>query len=297
MITRHAIQHTLDFRYSAPVHSSVMTLYVRPLQDRRQVLLDFSIETEPGGPVFSFDGPFNNKGHFLDRPGSHEHLVVRARSTVETDPQRDVPDSLDSDGWNRLARGIGDPELWLMLQPSHFVRPSPALDRFMRTHDLEPGDDPLASAVELSDTLHRTFEYTPGSTAADSPIENILETGCGVCQDYAHVMASIMRIWGVPCRYVSGYLGPDDAAAASAASHAWVECWFPGLGWTGLDPANNSGDGERHIRVAVGRDYADVPPTRGVYKGWAESVLTPEVTVALQERPDHCEIVTHEIHT
>ena len=104
-----------------------------------------------------------------------------------------------------------------------------------------------------------------------------------MCQDYAHVMASIMRTWGVPCRYVSGYLGPDATGSAPAASHAWVECRFPDLGWSGLDPTNNSGDDERHIRVAVGRDYADVPPARGVYKGRAESVLTPEVTVVRQE--------------
>ncbi|MXW17266.1 MAG: transglutaminase family protein [Gemmatimonadetes bacterium] len=283
MITRHAIEHTLDFRYSAPVHSSVMTLYVQPLQDRRQVLLDFAIETDPDGPVFTFDGPFNNKGHFLDRPSPHERLVVRTRSTVETGPRRNLPDSLGSDGWERVKTGVCDPELGLMLQPSPFVRPSPALDQFIHTHDLQAGDDPLASARELSATLHRLFEYTPGSTAADSPIESILETGCGVCQDYAHVMAAIMRTWGIPCRYVSGYLGPDAAGAAPAASHAWVECWFPDLGWTGLDPTNDSGDDERHIRVAVGRDYGDVPPTRGVFKGSARSVLTPEVTVTRQE--------------
>ena len=260
-----------------------MTLRVQPLQDRRQVLLDFAIDTSPQGPVFPFDGPFNNKGHFLDRPSPHERLVVRTRSTVETGPRRKLPDSLGSDGWERVERGVRDPELWLMLQPSRFVRPSPALDRFMGTHGLEAGDDPLASALELSATLHRTFEYTPGSTAADSPIERILETGRGVCQDYAHVMASIMRIWGVPCRYVSGYLGPDAAGAAPAGSHAWVECWFPDLGWTGLDPTNGGDDDERHIRVAVGRDYADVPPTRGIFKGSAEEVLTPEVTVARRE--------------
>lgn len=283
MIIRHAIKHTLDFRYSTPVHASVMTLYVRPLQDRRQVLLDFAIETDPDGPVFPFDGPFNNRGHFLDRPGPHQHLVVRARSTVETGPRRSLPHGLGSGGWERMETGVRDPELWLMLQPSRFVRPSAALDRFMRTHGLAPGDDPLASARELGATLHRVFEYTPGSTGADSPIESILETGRGVCQDYAHVMASIMRSWGVPCRYVSGYLGPDAAGAAPAASHAWVECWFPDLGWIGLDPTNDSGDDERHIRVAVGRDYADVPPTRGVFSGSAQSVLTPEVTVTRQE--------------
>ena len=283
MITRHAIRHTLHFRYGSPVHASVMTLYLKPLQDRRQVLLDFTLDTDPRGPVYSFKGPFNNKGHFLDRPSSLEHLVIRARSTVETVNARSLPGSLGSDGWNRLKRGIRDPELWLMLQPSRFVRSSPALDRFVRDHGLEPADDPIATAFELRGVIHRAFEYAPGSTAVDSPIESILETGCGVCQDYAHVMASIMRSWGVPCRYVSGYLGPDATGSMPTGSHAWVECWFPDLGWTGFDPTNDSGDEEGHIRVAVGRDYADVPPTRGIYKGRATEVLAAEVTVTRVE--------------
>ena len=153
----------------------------------------------------------------------------------------------------------------------------------METHGLQAGDDPLATALELRETLYRVFGYAPGSTAADSPIERILESGRGVCQDYAHVMTSILRIWGIPCHYVSEYLGPDSAGSVPGESHAWVECWFPDLGWIGLDPTNNSGGDERHVRVAVGRDYADVPPTRGVYRGWAESVLTPRVTVRREE--------------
>lgn len=285
MITRHRIEHTLDFRYSAPVHASVMTLYLCPLQDRDQVLLEFAVESDPGGPVFAFRGPFNNRGHFLDRPEPHERLVVRAFSTVELGPAKGLPDRLDSSGREGPREGFRDPELWLMLQPSRFARPCPALERFMRDHGLAAGDDPLATALELRETLFRNFEYAPGSTSADSPIERILESGRGVCQDYAHVMTAILRIWGIPCRYVSGYLGPDAPGSAPGESHAWVECWFPGLGWVGLDPTNNSGGDERHVRVAVGRDYADVPPTRGVYRGWAESVLTPAVTVTREDRP------------
>ena len=282
-IARHAIGHTLEFRYSAPVHASVVTLNLHPVQDREQVLRRFAIETDPGGPVFAFRGPFDNTGHFLDRPGPLDRLVVRARCTVEVGRARSLPDRLDSSAWTELEGSTAVPELGLMLQASRFARPSTILERFIGTHRLAPGDDPLATALELRETLHDTFDYLPGSTAADSPIERILESGCGVCQDYAHVMTSILRMWGIPCRYVSGYLGPDSPGSAPGESHAWVECWLPGLGWVGFDPTNNSVADERHVRVAVGRDYADVPPTRGVYRGSAESVLTPSVTVTRED--------------
>ncbi len=139
--------------------------------------------------------------------------------------------------------------------------------------------DGCGDARALCAKLHDVFEYIPGHTRVDSPIEEILETGRGVCQDYAYVMASIMRGWGVPCRYVSGYLGPEAAGEATGESHAWVECWFPGVGWTGFDPTNNIEGGERHVRVAVGRDYTDVPPSRGVFRGTTGSVLGSEVRV------------------
>lgn len=279
MIARHTIEHSVDFAYSSPVHSSVMTLYVRPIQDRRQVVLDFGIDTNPPGTLFAFVGPFGNHGHFLDRPSAHERLVIRSRSTVEIGPVPRIPARLGSGTWDELGKAIRDPELWLMLQPSHFVGPSEILDRFLARHGIVPGDDPLTSAVELRTRLHDIFEYMPGSTAVDSAIDRILETGRGVCQDYAHVMASILRGWGVPCRYVSGYLGPDDDFTTPGESHAWVECWCPGLGWVGLDPANDTQSDHRHVRVAVGRDYADVPPTRGVYRGAADSKLTTTVIV------------------
>ena len=103
--------------------------------------------------------------------------------------------------------------------------------------------------------------------------------GRGVCQDYAHVMATIVRCWGVPCRYVSGYLGPEVEGEDTGESHAWVECWFPGVRWTGFDPTNNIEGDERHVRVAVGRDYEDVPPNRGVFRGNGGSELTSEVKI------------------
>ena len=279
MIARYAIEHTIGFDYTAPVHASVMTLYLCPIQDRTQVVREFAVHTDPDGPLFEFTDPFDNTGHFLDRPRDHKRLRIAARSTVEVGPLAPAPDRFGPGGWEALRRAAEAPDLWLMAHPSRFVRSAPALEKFMAARELDPGDDPVVSARELCAKLHRAFEYVPGSTEVDSSIERILETGQGVCQDYAHVMASILRVWGVPCRYVSGYLGPLAGGAAKGESHAWVECWFPGIGWIGLDPTNDTEVDERHVRVAVGRDYADVPPARGVFRGDADSTLEASVVV------------------
>ena len=285
MSARYAIRHELEFRYNAPVHGSVMTVCLCPVRDRRQHLAGFSIETDPGGGVFEFRGPFGNRGHFFDRPGSHRVLRIVARSNVELSPVEPLPGSLGSRSWETLASTIRTPELWLMLQPSTFARPHlPALERFMSAHGVEREEDVLASIRSLLAALYEAFEFSPGSTAADSPIDLVLETGRGVCQDYAHVMISILRRWGIPARYVSGYLGPAGDLTSTNESHAWVECWLPGMGWSGFDPANNCDCDERHVRTAVGRDYADVPPVRGVFRGSADSTLTTRVEVVRHDR-------------
>ena len=279
MIARYAIVHRIRFAYDAPVRSEVMTLHLCPLRDRVQVVRSFSVRTDPDGPLHEFIDPFGNSAQFLDRAHPHERLEIVARSSAEVGPVPPAPERLPAGGWEALREARSDVDLWPMLHASEYVRSSPALERFIAAHGLAPGDDPLASARELRARLFRIFEYVPGSTTADSPIEAILETGRGVCQDYAHVMASILRKWGIPCRYVSGYLAPVEEDVTTGESHAWVEGWFPGVGWLGFDPTNDTEGDERHVRVAIGRDYADVPPTRGVFHGVARSRLETEVII------------------
>ncbi len=127
--------------------------------------------------------------------------------------------------------------------------------------------------------LHRILNYVPGSTSTQSTIEDILATGKGVCQDYTHLMIAITRSWGIPSRYVSGFLCPDGEDAGSHTTHAWVECRFPGVGWTGFDPTNDSIVDASHIRIATGRDFSDVSPTRGVLLGGGGTTLDVEVTI------------------
>jgi len=122
----------------------------------------------------------------------------------------------------------------------------------------------------------------------DSPIDDALKVRAGVCQDLAHIMIALARRIGIPCRYVSGYLSPSPDAhdrSVEGATHAWAEAYVPTLGWVGFDPTNDLLAGDRHIRVAVGRDYADVPPTRGVFRGEAGSELGVLVTISLPNTP------------
>ena len=160
---------------------------------------------------------------------------------------------------------------------------------FMTARNVEkPTGDPATAFEHLNHAIYEPFDYKDGVTEVDSPIDDALRAKSGVCQDFAHQMIAIARQWGIPTRYVSGYLyHRDDGSDRSGedATHAWVESFLPGSGWVGFDPTNNVLTGERHIRVAVGRDYADAPPTRGTYKGRAQSELAISVSVQPTQAP------------
>lgn len=284
MTARYTIRHELKFTYESAVTGSVITLFLAPARNLSQLVRSFSLSTDPGGAIFTFIGSYGNRGHFFDRPGPHRELHIRALSEVDVVRQPPLPKSLDILSWASFESAIRAPQQWIMLQRSHFARPSSAmLKRFMNEFGIEKGSTPLNSIRDLKAALRAAFVYAPGSTSAQSPIDHILEGGRGVCQDYAHVMISILRSWGIPSRYVSGYLGPDSNAAEHNESHAWVECWLPEAGWIGVDPVNDDDCDERHIRVAIGRDYGDVPPVRGVFSGALNSELVTHVEVVRQE--------------
>lgn len=277
---RYEIEHVSRYAYSAPAHYSVMRLCLKPRADARQRLLSFDVSTDPPAATSEETDAFGNTRHVLNLHQPHHGLAITAVSSIEVLPPDPVPEALDAGAWLRIRARRNTFSDWDYTRPSTLTGPSPALAAFVRRHGIGPLDDPLASLRRLTDMLHHSFTYSPGSTSVISTVEHILETGHGVCQDYAHVMIAIARSWGIPTRYVSGYLyvtGADGEQTQGASTHAWAECLLPGLGWIGFDPTNRTLADRRYVRVAVGRDYRDVSPTRGVFRGGGESRLTVQV--------------------
>ena len=231
--------------------------------------------------------PSDNRGcHLFNVHRLHRSTEVHTRVQVESAGDRQLPERLGAGAWEALTAAVDPVALWQFLQPSHYVRFNSMLEEFTAANGIRRGDDPLVSLLQTCSTLHRVFQYEPGSTAVDSPMEHILETGQGVCQDYTHVMLAIGRSWGIPSRYVSGYIHREGAAgeqSLAGASHAWGEFFLPDLGWVGIDPTNDTVADHRFIAVAVGRDYADASPTRGTVLGGGESTLDVKVTVVSED--------------
>ncbi|MCP5412893.1 MAG: transglutaminase family protein [Alphaproteobacteria bacterium] len=279
----YSIRHVTRFRYSAPVRESVMELRMQPRSEGPQTLRSFQIATNPRAQLYAYTDHLGNAVYHFNMLREHEELRIEAQAVVEMAPFPERPAKLDDLEWSRYNGFNLNDDHFDMLEPSKYARPSPELDAFMRIADLQkPVGDPLSALLTLQRGIYDSFEYQSGITEVNSPIEVALEQRRGVCQDFAHIMTAIARQWGIPARYVSGYLyhkGTRDRSSADA-THAWVEAWLPSIGWIGFDPTNNIMAAERHVRAAVGRDYGDTPPTRGTYKGGADSELS--IAVALE---------------
>lgn len=282
--TRYEITHVSQYSYSVPVRGCVMALCLKPRDDAGQQRLGFELSTAPPSSINSERDIFGNTKHVLNIHREHDAFEISAWSMVQIVAPVPPSGPLGAGAWAEIRSWRDSFAYWDFTHPSAVARPTAALDGFVERVGIKPEGDPLEALTRLSETLHRSFEYVPGSTSVASPIDHILENGLGVCQDYAHVMIAIARSWGVPTRYVSGYVPVQSGDTETAsASHAWVECLLPGLGWTGFDPTNGCLPGEGHVRVAVGRDYQDVAPTRGVMHGGGETRLEVDVRMRLVE--------------
>jgi transglutaminase-like putative cysteine protease len=285
---QYVIRHTNRFTYTEPISESMMEARMQPRSDGRQRCLRFELATQPRTRVFAYQDAMGNVVHHFDIPSRHARLTLTSDAVVSMSPWPDLPERLAGESWRELDAMAASGEGWDSLQFSHFARETDLLARFARELEWERGADPLSMMRRLNSALFEKFTYAPRSTRVDSPIDEALETRAGVCQDIAHIMIALARRVGIPCRYVSGYLSPSEEShdrSAEGATHAWVEAYLPGIGWVGFDPTNDVLARERHVRVAVGRDYGDVPPTRGVFRGEAGSELGVLVTVSLADAP------------
>jgi transglutaminase-like putative cysteine protease len=279
----YSVRHTTTFRYEPAVRESVMEVRLQPRSDGDQRCLSFTLDVDPAANTMQYRDFTGNTVHHFDIAGTHAQVKVAAESAVEVQSMP-APRMVDSGDWADLDALVAGNDYWEMLLPSHFAQSSAPLEQLAQELGCKRRGNPLAVLTELNEAVYRSFAYVPNSTKVDSPIEEALQTRQGVCQDFAHIMIALVRRLNVPCRYVSGYMFHRDEAekdrSLEGASHAWVEALVPSLGWVAFDPTNNLVGADRHIRVAIGRDYADVPPTRGVYKGEAQSELSVAVTVS-----------------
>ncbi len=276
----YTIRHVTRYVYDTAIRESVMEVRKQPLTNGHQRCINFHLDLSPEARVYKYQDYLGNTVHHFDIPWPHQELKLIGQAVVEVKPE---PDTGTSGSWEELETLVASADYYDMLMPSHFVKPCSQLDTLAKELKVERRGEPYALLCEVTGELHKRFQYDRDHTKVDSPIEVALESRRGAAQDFTHVLLGLFRLLEVPSRYVSGYLFRNDQDAPGESSHAWVEALLPGRGWLGFDPTNNMLAGERHIRTCIGRDYADVPPTRGVYKGHAASELSFAVQVHLPE--------------
>jgi transglutaminase-like putative cysteine protease len=279
----YAIRHFTRYRYSHSVWQSMMEVRMHPRSEGNQRCFVFQLSVNPRARIFGYTDSYGNLVHHFDLPSRHDQLTIISDALVNMDPPPSVPQFMDHEEWSDLEQLIEKKDYWDMLMPSHFAYPSPELEVLAKEISAteREGRSPLTFLQDLGAGVHRSLIYDKKS-AISLPIAHALRSRQGGCQDFAHVMIALVRNAKIPCRYVSGYLyhGSEDAGtSADGSSHAWVEAFLPGVGWIGFDPTMNRLVGEGHIRTAIGRDYANVPPTMGTMKGKADTQLQVRVRV------------------
>lgn len=275
------VTHVTRFAYQGPVSESAMEVRLVPRSDGRQEVPAFEMTTNPAATIFSYVDAFGNDVRHFDIVAPHLELVVHTRARVRTQPSRSLPERLESEAWVALRALRANGEFWDFFEPTPRVPISPAVRAFAEVLGIGGGSDPLTCLRRTVSAVHKALTYTPDSTTVDTPLQAVLDTRRGVCQDFAHVALALLRAHDIPCRYVSGYLAPATGTHAqqNLTSHAWIEAWIPGLEWTGFDPTHDREVGDHHISVAVGGDYGDAAPTHGVFRGGPAGTLSVTVEI------------------
>jgi transglutaminase-like putative cysteine protease len=271
------IEHQTTFTYDDAVRESVGEARLQPRDEAGQRMLSFRLTLNPPTPFDVIADRFGNVVHCYSVLPPHRRQVITSTSLVETGDSPLIP----------------APQLSLLDRHS-FTSASPYVPLTGDLRDFardaaqaETEAEPIALA--LNQAIYTSCAYEPGSTDISTTAEAVLAGRRGVCQDFAHLLIALARSLGLPARYVSGYFhDPAQPPEATLASHAWAELFLEGRGWLGLDPTHNCSTGPRYVRIAIGRDYADAAPMRGIYQGTASEKLAVRVRMhAADEQAAH----------
>lgn len=277
------IQHITRYIYQSPVRDSANQIVLYPIQDEWQQVLKHAISISGNPVVDSYTDYYGNQiGTFTQRE-PHSHLTITSQLVVET-KARDFPvdDMFAAQQWTDLERYSMQVPYIDFLRQEYFNALN-ELKEIVYNHK-NASDTPYKTALHFCEYVYKNFKYIAGVTSVETTLDEIWAIKSGVCQDFAHILLEMLRLVNIPARYVSGYICPNkNDMRGEGATHAWVEAFLPNYGWLGIDPTNNCIASENHIRLAVGRNFTDCSPVKGVYKGSAEHDLEVIVSVAYED--------------
>jgi len=288
----YEITHTTTYQYLGDVSVSHHLVRLGPRQSTKQLCLSHDITADPAPAVLcSHKDYFGNRAHFISIECAHQQLVITARSKLAVSPAF-VPEANETPSWESVRARCRDDHSGRTLEAHEFIYSSPLVtvtSDFVdyATRSFTAGRPVLDAVMDLTRRIHDDFIFDAEATTVSTPVADVFKQRRGVCQDFAHFQIACLRSIGLPARYVSGYLETDPPPGQVKlrgvdASHAWVSFFCPGIGWIEVDPTNNCLPSLRHISIAVGRDYGDVAPVRGVLIGGQSQTLSVSVDVVAQ---------------
>lgn len=273
------IKHITKYSYSGPVIDGATLTRLHPINDDYQKVTSHLISITNNPFIETFIDFYNNRVGTFMVTEPHDELSIISDIEVITSERLFPDDSVDAEAqWSELKTIKNNPDFidFTKHKPfsgiediSNFIQ-----EKMLRTKS------PFKAVLELCEYVHTNFEYKSGITNVDTPLEEAWKLKAGVCQDFTNVLLKMVKILGIPARYVSGYICPnDDITRGEGATHAWIEAYIPFYGWLGIDPTNNAIANENHVRLAIGRNYNDCSPVKGVFKGKVEAELQVKVEV------------------
>ncbi len=277
--SKFSVRHRTEFEYDAWIVGNANTVHLEPRNFLFQRTLSSVIKVLPATRLIRFSDLFGNITHVYEIGVQHQRMVVESLLKVIN-----LPLFIPNEGYSGGMEFFDAPDIkdrcWEYLQESRWVSTSPEI--WKQAVDVSHSETAVfEKAAAIMRWINSEFSYEPGTTDAKTHLEQAFELRTGVCQDFAHVMLGMCRSLGIPARYASGYIhtGEGNDLVGAQASHAWCEVYLPDTGWIGFDPTNAVLADDRYVKIAVGRDYEDVAPIHGSFKGNAECVMNVEVVV------------------
>ncbi len=273
------IKHITRYTYGSAVIDSANQIMLYPVNDNHQLLHahDLSITAKPD--VDTYYDYFGNKVGNFSIVQPHISLCIESNVQVETRPiSIPVIQASVEEQW-QLIDTLQHTIPYLQFVKAEKTNVSSELQKVIHAINIH-GESVLTVLQQFSSYVFTNFTYQKGVTSVETSLDEIWKLKAGVCQDFAHLLLEMLRMCSIPARYVSGYICPENhELRGEGATHAWVEAYIPFFGWLGIDPTNNCFVSDRHVRLAIGRNFSDCTPVKGTYKGTAEHTLEVSVVI------------------